>query len=63
MKAKKGDVKVEHGIRFIFTGRSWSLDQTIDTIDRHHTYEGQQDPIKPYRVKGSHIVCGTRLLR
>lgn len=65
MTYKKGDVKTSYGIRFRFNGEYWEQDQLItNTIDRHHTYSGHQDPKKPYRgAKDAHVICGNKLLR
>lgn len=61
---KKGDVKTENGLKWVYTGSFWALDGTVDTIDRHHNYSGHQDAKKPYRgAKEAHVTCGNKLLR
>lgn len=57
--SKKGLVKVENGLRYKHDGDFWALDQDLVTVDRHHNYSGQQDPVKPLRVPGSRLgnVC------
>lgn len=38
-KPKQGDTIIKNGLKYIFDGRYWSLDEIIyNTIDRHHTY-------------------------
>jgi len=60
---KNGDVKLDHGIRFMYHNGVWCLDEVIDSFDSFHNYTGRQTEKKPLRTADSHLVCGTRLLR
>jgi hypothetical protein len=45
----EGDVRYFDGIRFVYSGGCWGLDQVIDSIiDHHHNYRGHQDAKRPY---------------
>ncbi len=60
----EGEVDFKNGLRFVYRGGYWDLDQIIDPIDQHHNYSGHQDPKRPYNgVKSSHISCGAKLFR
>ena len=60
---RNGDVKEENGLRYVFSGGFWSLDQAVNAIDTFHTYSGRQAAKRPLRTAGSHLTVGTRLLR